>query len=106
MSIHTKARRNLAYVDPATFTPHFSWRSRHGSSPEVYCEGVPLSGVAKKFGTPAFVYSRAAIVQAYDELDSNLKSVPHRVCFAVKSNGNLSILKLLASRGSGFDIVS
>jgi diaminopimelate decarboxylase len=106
MSIHTRSRRNLAYVDPATFAPHFSWKSRRGAAPEVYCEDVPLSSIATKFGTPVFVYSRAAIVDAYDELNANLKSVPHRVCFAVKSNGNLSILKLLAARGSGFDIVS
>jgi diaminopimelate decarboxylase len=106
MSVHTKARRNLAYVDPASFAPHFAWKTQRGSAPEVFCESVSLSSIATKFGTPVYVYSRRSILDAYDELDAGLKSVPHRLCFAVKSNGNLSILKLLAARGSGFDIVS
>jgi diaminopimelate decarboxylase len=106
MSVHTKARRNLAYVDPAAFTPQFSWKAAPGSSQEVFCAGVSLASIAKKYGTPAYVYSRLAIEDAFDELDRGLKQVPHRICFAVKSNGNLSILKLLADRGSGFDIVS
>jgi diaminopimelate decarboxylase len=106
MSVHTKCRRNLPYIDPATFTPHFSWKSTGAAAQEVFCEGVALSSIAKQFGTPAYVYSQKAIVDAYNELESGLKAVPHRLCFAVKANGNLSILKLLASRGSGFDIVS
>jgi diaminopimelate decarboxylase len=106
MSIHTKARRNLPYVDPTTFTPQFSWKTSRDSSQEVFCEGVSLATIAKQFGTPAYVYSRRAILNAFDELEAGLKKIPHRVCFAVKANGNLSILKLLADRGSGFDIVS
>jgi diaminopimelate decarboxylase len=106
MSVYTKARRNLAYVDPATFTPQFAWKSGNGAAQEVFCEGVPLQAIARKFGTPAYVYSRRAITDAFDELEAGLKSVTHRLCFAVKANGNLSILKLLADRGSGFDIVS
>jgi diaminopimelate decarboxylase len=106
MSVHTKCRRNLHYVDPASFTPYFSWKSSGASSQEVFCEGVALSSLARQFGTPAYVYSQNAIVDAYNELEAGLKAVPHRLCFAVKANGNLSILKLLASHGSGFDIVS
>ena len=106
MSVYTKARRNLAYVDPATFTPQFSWKSSRGGLQQVFCEDVSLQAIAQRFGTPAYVYSRRAITNAFDELQTGLKSVPHRVCFAVKANGNLSILKLLADCGSGFDIVS
>jgi diaminopimelate decarboxylase len=106
MSVYTKARRSLAYVDPAAFTPHFSWRSSKVSAQEVFCEDVSLAAIAKKFGTPAYVYSRRAITDAFDELEAGLKRVPHRLCFAVKANANLSILKVLAERGSGFDIVS
>jgi diaminopimelate decarboxylase len=106
MSVYTKERRGLAYVDPATFTPEFSWKATKGAAQEVFCEGLSLASIAKQFGTPAYVYSRRAITGAYDELESGLKNVPHRLCFAVKANGNLSILKLLAKRGSGFDIVS
>ncbi len=61
MSIHTKARKNLEYVDPATFTPQFAWKkNKSGSSRQVYCEGVALERIAKDFGTPAYVYSRTS----------------------------------------------
>ncbi len=97
----------LRYVDPADFTPHFVWRnSKRLSGREVFCEGVSLADVAAKFATPAYVYSRAAIESAFHDLDNGLGSLPHTLCFAAKSNGNLSILKLLAQLGSGFDIVS
>jgi diaminopimelate decarboxylase len=101
--------RKLTYVDPVSFTPHFWWKpsSRRGSSwEEVVCEGVPLNAIAEKAGTPAYLYSRSAIEDAYRELDRGLGSQPHTLCFAVKSNGNLTILNHLAKMGSGFDIVS
>jgi diaminopimelate decarboxylase len=105
MSAPGQARRNLKYVDPATFTPHFAWKSTRAGR-RVFCESLPLQEIANRFGTPTYVYSRGAIVDAFDELEHGLSAVPHRICFAVKSNGNLSILKLLARRGCGFDIVS
>jgi diaminopimelate decarboxylase len=101
--------RKLKYVDPASFTPHFGWernRTRSASGEEVVSESVPLNSVAQKFGTPTYVYSRAAIDAAYQELHKGLGTLRHTLCFAVKSNGNLSILKHLAKLGSGFDIVS
>jgi len=107
MSGHSGARKNLPYVDPATFTTHFSWKKLPGGAGrEVFCEGVALEELASRFGTPVYVYSQGAIESAFDELNSGLKRLPHLLCFAVKSNGNLSILQLLARRGSGFDIVS
>jgi diaminopimelate decarboxylase len=101
-----RSRTNLGYQDPSSFTPQFAWRKSPNGTREVYCEDVPLASIAARFGTPAYVYSRRAIENAYDELHSGLGSLPHLLCFAVKANGNLSILKLLAQRGSGFDIVS
>jgi diaminopimelate decarboxylase len=101
--------RNLTFVDPASFTPHFSWhKSGKGSSriASVACEGVRLVDVAEKFGTPMYLYSGAAIDDAQEELHRGFGSLPHMLCFAVKSNGNLSILKHLAEGGNGFDIVS
>jgi diaminopimelate decarboxylase len=101
--------RKIKYVDPASFTPYFAWKksgARSASVKEVACERVPLESVAQKFGTPTYVYSRAAIDDAYTELHNGLGALPHTLCFAVKSNGNLSILKHLAEMGSGFDIVS
>ena len=101
--------RMLKYVDPASFTPHFAWEkrgARSASGEEVVCERVPLEFVARKFGTPTYVYSRAAIDDSYEELHRGLGALPHTLCFAVKANGNLSILDHLAKLGSGFDIVS
>jgi diaminopimelate decarboxylase len=101
------ARRNLPYVDPAKFTPQFAWKKMpRGAGREVFCEGVSLDEIASRFGTPAYVYSQRAIEHAFDELHRGLGRLPHLLCFAVKANGNLSILSLLAKRGSGFDIVS
>src|SRR5580693_6831333 len=101
--------RKHAYIDPAQFTCHFRWKPSSGrgsTSQEVLCELVPLTSIAEKAGTPAYIYSRAAIEDAYRELDRGLGALPHTLCFAVKSNGNLSILDCLAKMGSGFDIVS
>lgn len=101
------ARKNLPFVDPTKFTPYYAWKKTHnGPGREVFCEGVTLEDIASRFGTPSYVYSQSAIEDAFEELESVLGRLPHLLCFAVKANGNLSILKLLAKRGSGFDIVS
>lgn len=99
----------LKYVDPVEFTSHFAWKkisSGAAASEEVFCEQVPLRAVAEKHDTPTYLYSASAIKDAYREFGHGLGAVPHTLCFAVKSNGNLSILKQLANLGSGFDIVS
>jgi diaminopimelate decarboxylase len=100
--------KKLAFVDPTEFTPQFAWKKspREKGVEHVFCEGVDLVAAAASFGTPAYLYSRAAIANAYGELDKGLGKTPHTICFAVKSNGNLSILHDLAKLGSGFDIVS
>jgi diaminopimelate decarboxylase len=100
--------RKLKYVDPAEFTPHFAWKNSPAERPgeEVFCEGVPLGAVAAEFGTPTYLYSHAAIEGAFQEFHAGFEGLEHTVCFAVKSNGNLSILQQLARLGSGFDIVS
>ncbi len=97
-----------SFVDPAKFTPHFSWKRapRNNNLETVMCEEVSLVRGADRIGTPTYFYSRAAIDDAYSELNRGLGSLPHTLCFAVKSNGNLSILQHLANLGSGFDIVS
>jgi diaminopimelate decarboxylase len=100
-------RKNLPYIDPAEFTPCFAWRrSPDGAGREVLCEEVRLEEIASRFGTPCYVYSQRAIEDAFEDFHNGLGRLPHLLCFAVKANGNLSILKLLAKRGSGFDIVS
>jgi diaminopimelate decarboxylase len=72
----------------------------------LHAEGVPLERVAAKFGTPCFVYSRAALESTYRAYDEALVHRDHLICYAVKANSNIAILNLLARLGSGFDIVS
>jgi diaminopimelate decarboxylase len=72
----------------------------------LYCEGVALDEVAERAGTPCYVYSAGALRQGYRTLEQGLQGTPHLVCFAVKANGNLAVLRLLAEAGAGFDIVS
>jgi diaminopimelate decarboxylase len=88
-------------IDPSRFTPEFSWRGN-----DLCCEGVRLEEIAAGVGTPAYVYSAASITGAYRKLDQALGRQPHTICYSVKANSNLSILRLLARLGSGFDIVS
>lgn len=100
-SSHSRASRSRGIVDPASYTPGFSYR---GS--QLFCEGVSVAAVAKRYGTPAYLYSRASIEQAYRSLDSAFGSLPHTICYAMKANSNLGILRVFAALGSGFDIVS
>jgi len=69
-------------------------------------ERVPLSEIAARFGTPCYVYSRAALESAWREFDAAFAAIPHLVCYAMKANPNLAVLDLFARLGSGFDIVS
>ena len=73
---------------------------------ELSAEDVPLASIAARFGTPCYVYSRAAIELAFRGFDAAFAETPHLVCYAVKANSNLAILDLFARLGSGFDIVS
>ena len=73
---------------------------------ELTLDGVALADIARRFGTPCYVYSRAAIEAAYREFDAGLAGVDHLVCYAVKANSNLAVLDALARLGAGFDIVS
>ncbi|AGZ33031.1 diaminopimelate decarboxylase [Pseudomonas sp. SWI6] len=73
---------------------------------ELFAEGVALSAIAERFGTPTYVYSRAHIEAQYRSYTDALQGVEHLVCFAVKANSNLGVLNVLARLGAGFDIVS
>lgn len=107
MSTQSAPTERLTYVDPAEFTPFFGWKKdKSGQRESVYCESISLADATAKFGSPLYLYSRAAIESAFQELNGGLGTLPHTLCFAVKSNGNLSILKTLSKQGSGFDVVS
>ncbi|MBI4164491.1 MAG: diaminopimelate decarboxylase [Acidobacteria bacterium] len=72
----------------------------------LHGEAVPLEAVAQRFGTPTYVYSRAAILENYRRLADGLARIPNLICYSVKANSNLNILRLLGEAGAGFDIVS
>jgi diaminopimelate decarboxylase len=96
-------------VDPTIYTECYSYRSASralAAKQELYCEGVPVEKIADAVGTPAYVYSRGSIEARYRRLDRAFGQLPHAICYAVKANSNLAILKLLARLGSSFDIVS
>src|SRR6478672_12333289 len=73
---------------------------------KLFCEGVPVERLAKKFGTPLYVYSQSTLTNHFRKLDRAMAGVDHLICFAVKSNSNKAVLRTLANLGSGFDIVS
>ena len=81
--------------------PAFNYREG-----QLHAERVPLSSIAERYGTPCYVYSRAALEAAYLDYEQALAGCDHMVCYAVKANSNLAVLDVLARLGAGFDIVS
>jgi len=78
----------------------------HRVSGQLTCDGVPLSAIAEKVGTPVYVYSRALLEESWRRFDAALASVPHLVCYATKANSNLAVLRAIAALGAGADVVS
>lgn len=78
----------------------------HTVNDALYAEQVALSSIAEQFGTPCYVYSRAALTQSFNDLDTALGAREHLICYAVKANPNIAILNVFAQLGAGFDIVS
>ncbi len=79
---------------------------RRRSDSILHCEGLPLPKLAERYGTPLYVYSATTIRERLESFESAFRDVPHTVCYSVKANSNLSILRLLARQGCGFDVVS
>ena len=92
--------------------PVFAYREikhgilRRGGHFVLHCEHIPLPKLAQKYGTPLYVYSAAMITHRYNAFDRAFAAIPHFVCYSVKANSNLSILRLLSKKGCGFDVVS
>jgi diaminopimelate decarboxylase len=78
----------------------------HYQNDALYAEQVPLADIAAQFGTPCYVYSRAALTDSLRQFTDALQGREHLICYAVKANSNLAILNVLARLGAGFDIVS
>ena len=79
---------------------------RRGSDLVLHCDRVALTELCERYGTPLYVYSASMIRQRYQALDTAFRGFPHTICYSVKANSNLSILRLLARQGCGFDVVS
>lgn len=80
--------------------------NRKTRTDELACDELPLSSLAAKYGTPLYVYSASHIEARYKAFVTAFRGSPHTICYSVKANSNLSILKMLARRKSGFDVVS
>ncbi len=86
-------------------SPSFAYRSRDGER-VLFCDQVPLSKVAGRFGTPLYIYSATMIRERVQAFQKAFGKVPHTICYSVKANSNLAILRLLGGMGCGFDVVS
>jgi diaminopimelate decarboxylase len=80
--------------------------SFHFRDQTLFCEDTDLAQIAEAYGTPLYVYSQHTVLDHFQRLNAALKDLDHEICYAVKANSNLSILRLLAEAGAGFDIVS
>jgi diaminopimelate decarboxylase len=88
-------------------SPGFVYRpTGRGGSSSLHCEQIPISQLIKQFKTPLYVYSASMISERYTTFDAAFREIPHTICYSVKANSNLSILKLLAKLDCGFDVVS
>ena len=99
-------RRATGHSDPADVYTALRYKPAGNGTRALYGENVALARIADEVGTPAYVYSRASIEAAYRDLDRAFGSLPHTLCYAMKANSNLSVLRVLARLGSSFDIVS
>ena len=88
--------------------PSFAYRRGAGNagSAELFCESLPLARLAKRYGTPLYVYSSEMIRARMKAFARAFRSVPHTVCYSVKANSTLAILRLVEREGAGFDVVS
>jgi len=97
---------------PAARPPGFVYREtkrgilRRGGQFVLHCEDLALTKLAAQYGTPLYVYSATMIRERYDAFDAAFQGVPHTICYSVKANSNLSVLRMLAKKGCGFDVVS
>jgi diaminopimelate decarboxylase len=98
--------------NPEARPPGFVYREtkrgifRRGGQFVLHCEDVALPKLAEQHGTPLYVYSANMIRERYDAFDAAFCDLPHTICYSVKANSNLTVLRMLARKGCGFDVVS
>lgn len=98
-------KKSALEARPPTFVYRPSPEHGRGSR-ELHCEGIPLSALVELYGTPLYVYSGTNIRKRFAEFERAFAGQPHSICYSVKANSNISLLRLLAQLGSGFDVVS
>jgi diaminopimelate decarboxylase len=99
-----KRARGLQALRPPAFAYHDADSEAHAA--ELYCEAAALENLAARHGTPLYVYSAAMIRARVNAFARAFRSIPHTLCYSVKANSTLAILRLLAAQGAGFDVVS
>ena len=99
-------KANHPHQRPPAFMYLHATKAQGKAERELYAGAIPLRQLAQRFGTPLYVYSASAIGERYRQFDGAFAACDHTVCYAVKANSNLSILRMLADAGAGFDIVS
>jgi diaminopimelate decarboxylase len=78
----------------------------HYQDGKLFCEKVSIESLVKKYGTPLYVYSEQTFTDHFQKLDQELSDLDHLICFAMKSNSNQGVLRVIANLGGGFDVVS
>jgi diaminopimelate decarboxylase len=73
---------------------------------QLFCEGISIASLVKKFGTPLYIYSQGTLADHFQKLDQALAPLDHMICYAMKANSNLAVMRTLANLGGGFDVVS
>ena len=73
---------------------------------ELHCEGIPISRIAEKVGTPFYLYSYKTLVRHFNIFNEAFEGIPHLVCYSMKSNSNLALIRLFVNLGGGVDVVS
>lgn len=104
----TRRKESASFERPPAFVLQKQRKSilRGGEEFVLHCDNLPLPELAKRYGTPLYVYSATAIRERLAAFENAFRKVPHTICYSVKANSNVNILRLLARRGCGFDVVS
>ncbi len=101
-----RIKTQLAHAAGFAYVQKTGTRSRGASELALHCDQVALSQLAQRHGTPLYVYSATAIRDRLASFQAAFRGVPHTICYSVKANSNLHLLRLLARSGCGFDVVS
>lgn len=104
-----KRAREFQALRPPAFGYHGAAAGKRAAEPsreDLYCEAVPLAGLAARHGTPLYVYSAAMVRARLNAFAHAFHSIPQTLCYSVKANSTLAILRLVAGEGAGFDVVS